>query len=84
MNNWILINVLKIYEIVSFLFKFYQQQKSFDGKGKYDFSTGTKYDGELKDGMLHGKGMLFFENGGMCFHACFIVFGLNVRFIVFL
>ncbi len=36
----------------------------FDGKGKYDFSTGTKYDGELKDGMMHGKGTLFFENGG--------------------
>ena len=36
----------------------------FDGKGKYDFSTGTKYEGELKDGMMHGKGTLFFENGG--------------------
>ena len=36
----------------------------FEGKGKYDFPTGTKYEGELKDGMFHGKGTLFFENGG--------------------
>ena len=39
-------------------------QFRFDGKGHYDFSTGTKFDGELKDGMFHGKGTLFFENGG--------------------
>jgi hypothetical protein len=37
--------------------------KRFEGKGKYEFSTGTKYEGELKDGMFHGKGTLFFENG---------------------
>jgi hypothetical protein len=29
----------------------------FEGKGKYNFSTGTKYVGELKDGMFHGKGI---------------------------
>jgi hypothetical protein len=28
----------------------------FEGKGKYNFSTGTNYEGELKDGMFHGKG----------------------------
>ncbi len=36
----------------------------FEGKGKYDFSTGTSYKGELKDGMFHGNGTLYFENGG--------------------
>ena len=35
----------------------------FEGKGKYNFSTDTKYDGELKDGTFHGKGTLLFENG---------------------
>jgi hypothetical protein len=40
-----------------------KKKKRFEGKGKYDFSTGTKYEGELKDGMFHGKGTLFFENG---------------------
>lgn len=29
----------------------------------YNFSTGTRYEGELKDGMFHGRGTLFFENG---------------------
>jgi len=36
----------------------------FEPSGKYNFSTGTSYEGELKDGMFHGKGTLFFENGG--------------------
>lgn len=35
----------------------------FEGKGVYNFSTGTRYEGDLKDGMFHGKGTLFFENG---------------------
>jgi hypothetical protein len=35
----------------------------FEGKGEYNFSTGTRYEGELKDGMFHGKGTLLFENG---------------------
>ena len=36
---------------------------SLEGKGKYDFPTDTKYEGELKDGMFHGQGTLFFPNG---------------------
>ena len=36
----------------------------FEPSGKYNFSTGTSYEGELKDGMFHGKGTLYFENGG--------------------
>ena len=35
----------------------------FEGNGNYNFSTGTKYEGELKDGCFHGKGTLLFENG---------------------
>ncbi|XP_013859302.1 MORN repeat-containing protein 5 [Austrofundulus limnaeus] len=31
--------------------------------GEYTFATGTKYVGEMKDGMFHGKGVLFFPNG---------------------
>jgi hypothetical protein len=38
--------------------------KRFGPNGKYNFSTGTSYEGELKDGMFHGKGTLYFENGG--------------------
>ncbi|KAM8871404.1 MORN repeat-containing protein 5 isoform 3-T3 [Synchiropus picturatus] len=34
-----------------------------DGFGEYTFPTGTKYEGEMKDGMFHGKGVLFFPNG---------------------
>lgn len=33
-----------------------------EGKGIYIFPTGTKYEGELKDGMFHGKGTLYFCN----------------------
>lgn len=33
------------------------------GEGEYTFSTNTKYVGEMKDGMFHGKGMLLFPNG---------------------
>ena len=34
-----------------------------EGEGKYGFQTQTKYEGEMKDGMFHGKGTLFFTNG---------------------
>lgn len=34
-----------------------------DGKGEYTFPTETKYVGETKDGMFHGKGVLHFPNG---------------------
>lgn len=34
-----------------------------DGEGEYTFPTNTKYVGEMKDGMFHGKGMLLFPNG---------------------
>ena len=33
------------------------------GTGEYTFSTGTKYVGELKDGMFHGSGVMHFPNG---------------------
>ena len=36
---------------------------SLEGKGDYNFPTGTKYEGEMKDGMFHGKGTLHFTNG---------------------
>lgn len=34
-----------------------------DGKVEYTFPTETKYMGETKDGMFHGKGVLHFPNG---------------------
>ena len=34
-----------------------------EGQGKYNFPTETRYEGDLKDGMFHGKGTLFFPNG---------------------
>ena len=34
-----------------------------EGKGNYDFPTETRYEGDLKDGMFHGEGTLFFPNG---------------------
>lgn len=34
-----------------------------DGEGEFTFPTDTKYVGEMKDGMFHGKGILFFPNG---------------------
>ena len=34
-----------------------------EGQGKYNFPTETRYEGEMKDGMFHGKGTLFFPNG---------------------
>ena len=34
-----------------------------EGIGVYTFPTGTGYEGELKDGMFHGTGTLFFKNG---------------------
>ncbi len=55
--------VLKIWIHRKICLKQNWRTKRFEGKGKYEFSTGTRYDGELKDGMFHGKGTLFFENG---------------------
>lgn len=34
-----------------------------DGRGEFTFPTETKYVGEMKDGMFHGKGVLHFPNG---------------------
>ena len=34
-----------------------------EGKGVYTFPTDTRYEGELKDGMFHGTGTLYFPNG---------------------
>ena len=28
----------------------------FEGLGVYNFPTGSRYEGEFKDGMFHGKG----------------------------
>lgn len=33
------------------------------GTGEYTFSTGTRYVGECRDGMFHGKGVMHFPNG---------------------
>ncbi|XP_075761527.1 MORN repeat-containing protein 5 isoform X1 [Pelodiscus sinensis] len=34
-----------------------------EGKGCYTLPTETKYKGTMKDGMFHGKGILYFPNG---------------------
>ena len=34
-----------------------------EGTGAYTFPTKTRYEGEMLDGMFHGKGTLFFPNG---------------------
>lgn len=34
-----------------------------EGKGEYEFASKTIYRGEMKDGMFHGKGILYFPNG---------------------
>ena len=34
-----------------------------EGQGKYTFPTETRYEGDMKDGMFHGKGTLYFPNG---------------------
>ncbi len=34
-----------------------------EGTGNYTFPTETVYKGEMKDGMFHGKGTLYFPNG---------------------
>lgn len=34
-----------------------------EGEGEYTFPTNTRYVGEMKDGMFHGKGVLYFPNG---------------------
>nr|XP_028570298.1 MORN repeat-containing protein 5 isoform X3 [Podarcis muralis] len=34
-----------------------------EGKGSYTLPTETKYVGEMKDGMFHGKGVLHFPGG---------------------
>ncbi|XP_074067751.1 MORN repeat-containing protein 5 isoform X2 [Macrotis lagotis] len=34
-----------------------------EGKALYILPTETKYEGEMKDGMFHGKGTLYFPNG---------------------
>nr|CAH8838972.1 unnamed protein product [Trichobilharzia regenti] len=39
-----------------------------EGFGKYTLPTGTYYEGEMYDGMFHGKGTLHFQNGSK-YHA---------------
>lgn len=34
-----------------------------EGTGSYTLPTDTKYEGEMKDGMFHGKGTLYFPSG---------------------
>ncbi|CAL8277906.1 unnamed protein product [Merluccius merluccius] len=34
-----------------------------EGNGEYTFPTETRYVGETKDGMFHGKGVMYFQNG---------------------
>ncbi|XP_060752351.1 MORN repeat-containing protein 5 isoform X1 [Tachysurus vachellii] len=35
-----------------------------EGRGEYTLPTHTRYEGEMMDGMFHGKGVLYFVNGG--------------------
>jgi len=38
-------------------------QYRLEGNGIYVFPTDTIYEGQLRDGMFHGEGTLFFPNG---------------------
>uniref|UniRef100_A0A8D0G9B6 MORN repeat-containing protein 5 n=1 Tax=Sphenodon punctatus TaxID=8508 RepID=A0A8D0G9B6_SPHPU len=40
-----------------------QVHDRLEGRGQYILPTETKYVGELKDGMFHGKGALHFPSG---------------------
>ena len=33
-----------------------------EGKGVYTFPTETRYEGDMYDGMFHGRGTLYFPN----------------------
>ncbi|CAI8022827.1 MORN repeat-containing protein 5 [Geodia barretti] len=35
-----------------------------EGRAEYVFPSGTKYIGNMEDGMFHGRGTLYFPNGG--------------------
>ncbi|EDO43893.1 predicted protein [Nematostella vectensis] len=41
------------------------QNERMEGKGEYTFppSLETRYEGDMKDGMFHGEGTLYFSNG---------------------
>lgn len=34
-----------------------------EGYGEYTLPTETRYEGEMRDGMFHGQGTLYFPNG---------------------
>uniref|UniRef100_A0A8C5MWA2 MORN repeat-containing protein 5 n=1 Tax=Leptobrachium leishanense TaxID=445787 RepID=A0A8C5MWA2_9ANUR len=38
-------------------------QEELEGKGEYVLPTETHYEGDMKDGMFHGQGTLYFPNG---------------------
>ncbi|KAI8897658.1 hypothetical protein BC833DRAFT_31960 [Globomyces pollinis-pini] len=38
--------------------------KRIEGTGTFTFKNGSIYKGSFKDGMFHGKGTIFFVNGG--------------------
>ncbi|KAI8909730.1 hypothetical protein EDD86DRAFT_190822 [Gorgonomyces haynaldii] len=38
--------------------------KRIEGSGRYTFPNGNIYVGELKDGHFHGKGTIYFADGG--------------------
>ncbi|KAI8926492.1 hypothetical protein BC831DRAFT_456431 [Entophlyctis helioformis] len=35
-----------------------------EGEGKYTFPDGNVYVGQFKDGQFHGRGVIYFRNGG--------------------
>ena len=36
----------------------------FEGRGKYFFANGDRYEGEFLNGERHGDGLMFFNSGG--------------------
>nr|VZH90228.1 unnamed protein product [Spirometra erinaceieuropaei] len=45
------------------------KNKRMEGKGTYKLPTGAQYEGEMKDGMFHGEGVLYFTDGSKRFYT---------------
>ena len=43
----------------------------YDGKGKYIDEKGYLYEGEFKNGLKHGKGILYYKNGNIKYEGEF-------------
>ena len=54
-------NQKKIKNKIFFLTLLFRQ---FEGRGKYFFANGDRYEGDFQNGERHGDGIMFFTSGG--------------------